>query len=253
MNEIQSTESRTCPKHVLVVDDEMYLREIISFDLERCGYTVSLAENGEAAIKVILENAIDVILTDIRMPKMDGIRLLKWVREQSPSNPPVILMTAFADISSEEALALGAFAFLKKPSEKDELLDVVASAFISAEQRWEVPNELYDVAEILNLEEPNFQASSPSVLQIGQGGVFISLMVDFPRCFEVVRFSIPFEDKILKGVGQVKWVRTFELNGLLPGVGIECLYFDDESRSIYAECLKNQKPKAYIPLGSRIS
>ena len=82
---------------LLVVDDETPLRSVIQKELERLGYEVQSAGDGEAALRLLEEGAVDVLLTDIKMPRMDGLELLRRVRER-PNPPEVIMLTGFATI-----------------------------------------------------------------------------------------------------------------------------------------------------------
>ena len=94
--------------YVLVVDDEGANRYSVSKTLQRVGYVVSEAATGEDALKVMENQAFDVVLTDIRMPGLDGVELLRRIKEETP-DVIVILMTAYASLGTAvEALRLGA-------------------------------------------------------------------------------------------------------------------------------------------------
>ena len=107
--------------NVLVVEDEPDLREILVYVLQDIGYNVFEAENGEVGLKVCQTQKIDAIISDIRMPKVDGVQLLKNMREKSPEIPVIFLVTGFADIKESEVYQLGANAFINKPYDINEL------------------------------------------------------------------------------------------------------------------------------------
>jgi len=107
--------------NILVVEDEPDLREILAFVLKDIGYNVFEAENGEVGLKVCQNQKIDAIISDIRMPKVDGVQLLKSMREKSPEIPIIFLVTGYADIKESEVYKLGANAFLNKPYDINEL------------------------------------------------------------------------------------------------------------------------------------
>jgi len=112
--------------YVLVVDDEGANRYSVSKTLQKVGYMVSEAANGEEALEMISRQTFDVVLTDIRMPGLDGIELLRRIREQSPE-VIVILMTAYATLGNAvEALRLGAHDYLIKPSSSADIRQSVA-------------------------------------------------------------------------------------------------------------------------------
>ncbi len=106
---------------ILVVDDERSMREMLSILLKRDGYHVIAAENGTAAVAVLDREPVDLLLSDIRMPDMSGVEVL---RAAKATNPGVIgiMMTAFASKESAvEAMRLGAVDYLDKPFNVDEL------------------------------------------------------------------------------------------------------------------------------------
>lgn len=112
--------------HVLVVDDEGAIRYSVSKTLQRVGYNVNEAASGEEALETMAKQHYDVILTDIRMPGLSGVELLKRIKEQAP-DAIVILMTGYASLSTAvEALRLGAHDYLIKPSSSQDIRQSVA-------------------------------------------------------------------------------------------------------------------------------
>ncbi len=115
-------------KQVLIVDDEPNLRKILAAQLSRDGYEVMLAEDGEQGLTMLRENHIDLIVTDLKMPKVDGMELLRQALRESP-DLPIVMITAHGTVDTAvEALKLGAFDYLTKPFDKDEVRQVVAKA-----------------------------------------------------------------------------------------------------------------------------
>jgi DNA-binding NtrC family response regulator len=109
-------------KHrILVVDDETDICKALDFLLRREGYEVSIANSGEEAITKIKDSSFDVVITDLKMPKMDGMELLEKTKEISP-NTAVIMMTAFSSIESAvEAMKKGASDYIVKPFLNEEI------------------------------------------------------------------------------------------------------------------------------------
>ena len=100
---------------LLIVDDEKLVREFLSETLSQAGYAVRTAENGEAALKEIADREFDLIFTDVKMPQLSGIELLKAVRQSSPFTS-VVVITAYGTVADAvEAMKLGAFDYLPKP------------------------------------------------------------------------------------------------------------------------------------------
>ncbi|HEY8077750.1 MAG TPA: sigma-54 dependent transcriptional regulator [Labilithrix sp.] len=115
-------------KQVLIVDDEPNLRKILAAQLSRDGYDVLLAEDGEQGLSLLREHHIDLVVTDLKMPKVDGMTLLREALRESPTLP-IVMITAHGTVDTAvEALKLGAFDYLTKPFDKDEVRQVVAKA-----------------------------------------------------------------------------------------------------------------------------
>lgn len=113
---------------VLVVDDEKNQREIYTLILGDDGYQVTTAQSGEQALRFARENQFDLVLTDYKMNGMDGLTLLNELLKVDPSLI-VVMMTAHGSVESvKEALRGGAFDYLEKPIDRDQLLKVVENA-----------------------------------------------------------------------------------------------------------------------------
>jgi len=113
---------------ILLVDDDSSVRRVLQFKLEKRGFSVETAADGLQALKALKENPFDLLLSDIRMPKMDGIELLSEAKAVQPGIK-VILITAHATVNQAvEAVKLGAFDYITKPFEDDELFIAVEKA-----------------------------------------------------------------------------------------------------------------------------
>lgn len=122
------SESKAQPPRVLLVDDEEDLLYIYSEFLSNAGYSVSAAGDGRRAMSFISQGPFDVVLTDINMPDMDGIQLLRAVRERD-LDVPVILLTGNPRVETAiQALELGALSYLIKPLKEDDLVSAARSA-----------------------------------------------------------------------------------------------------------------------------
>jgi DNA-binding response OmpR family regulator len=107
--------------NILVVDDEAAIRYSVSKTLQRVGYTVREAASGEEALEALQGNQFDVVLTDIRMPGIDGVELVRRIKDADPDTV-VILMTAYPNLGTAvEALRLGAHDYLIKPSSSQDI------------------------------------------------------------------------------------------------------------------------------------
>jgi len=116
------------PERILVVDDEKLIRWSLQKNLSRAGYEVLEAEDGVQALEVLEEEGADLVLLDIRMPRKDGIEVLEHMVEHY-REIPVILMTAYSSVEGAvDAMKRGAFNYLVKPFNQEEMLVVASKA-----------------------------------------------------------------------------------------------------------------------------
>ncbi|SHI23962.1 sigma-54-dependent transcriptional regulator [Desulfosporosinus lacus] len=116
-------------RRVLVADDEANMRWVLERALSKVGYDVETAEDGKIAIDRALEERPDLVLVDLKMPKMDGLSVLRTLKEHYP-DLMVVMMTAHGSTATAvEAMKAGAHDYLMKPFDIDELLITVAKAF----------------------------------------------------------------------------------------------------------------------------
>lgn len=114
-------------KRILVVEDDDALRMLLELSLEIEGFGVITAANGEEA-KAVLDDQIDLIVTDLQMPVLDGLRLVEWVRAEIGPRPTILVLTAQSvDSSHEQALEAGANGVAFKPIDMDDLLAQIAT------------------------------------------------------------------------------------------------------------------------------
>ncbi len=113
---------------ILVVDDKQMMRDSVGATLQRAGYTVVVASNGKDAVAKLARHQPAVVVTDLKMPEMTGLELLQHLNE-ADSDLPVVLMTAYGTVGDAvEAMKHGAFDFVQKPFEGDQLVVVVKRA-----------------------------------------------------------------------------------------------------------------------------
>lgn len=113
---------------ILIVDDEELMRQFLAETLKRKNYGVEVAKNGKEAIALIKKNTYDLLLTDLKMPELSGIELLRKTKEISPQTL-VIVMTAYGTIANAvEAMHLGAFNYLLKPFTPDAIETLINKA-----------------------------------------------------------------------------------------------------------------------------
>jgi two-component system NtrC family response regulator len=113
---------------ILIVDDEKNYLVVLSSFLSGEGYEPITADNAQQALDIVENTDLDLVLTDMKMPSMDGIELLKRIKEKSP-DLPVVMMTAYGTVEKAvEAMQLGAFNFVLKPFQNETLKQIIRNA-----------------------------------------------------------------------------------------------------------------------------
>ena len=114
---------------VLVVDDEKNYPLILGAVLEEEGFEVLTANSGMEALEIQKTSDVDLVLTDMKMPSMDGIELLEKIKARDP-DLPVIMMTAYGSVDKAvEAMGKGAYSYILKPFDNDKLFDFINKYF----------------------------------------------------------------------------------------------------------------------------
>jgi len=196
--------SRTPRFRILIVDDEQAQREILEGFLVKQGYEATAAEDGQKALEKFKSGAFDMVLTDYRMPGLDGIQLLREVRRLQPE-AIVVIMTAYGTVGTAvAAMKEGAYDYLTKPIDLDELLLLIQRVereVILGEENRELKEQLREkfkvdfivsasrrMEEALNLVGRVSQ-SSATVLILGESGTGKELIA------RAIHYSSPRADK----------------------------------------------------------
>jgi DNA-binding NtrC family response regulator len=145
--------------HILVVDDEPDIRDLVREILEDEGYRVSVAENGESARLAFARGAPDLVLLDIWMPDVDGITLLREWSSGNGTDCPVVVMSGHGTVETAiEATRLGAHDFVQKPISLARLLAIVGQALESGRKRQKAP--------VSHLPGPSEPIGNSAVMQV---------------------------------------------------------------------------------------
>ena len=163
---------------VLVVDDEPMLLNIFNEWLHEEGCRALKAGHGAAALQILQSHHVDVIVSDVRMPVMDGVLLLKNLTTYSGSSqsnytPKMIFISGFTDLEPREAYNLGAEAILPKPIDRAQFVDSVRQALCSHEESWSKPPTPGGLP--LNVALPSLSAAiEQGRIGFGRGGFCLS-------------------------------------------------------------------------------
>jgi two-component system chemotaxis response regulator CheY len=114
-------------KVVMTVDDSKTMREMVAFTLKQAGFTVKTAEDGQDALKVLGDEKVDCIVTDLNMPVMDGLQLIRELRQHAVHKAtPILMLTTESDEGKkQEGRDAGATGWLVKPFNPDKLINTI--------------------------------------------------------------------------------------------------------------------------------
>ena len=116
------------PPKIIIIDDDTSLRRVLEYNLQEAGYAVGTAASGEEGLRLFDEVSPALVITDMKMPGMDGMQVLKAIKDRSPETL-VIMITAFGTVDiAVEAMKAGAYDYITKPFNRDELRLTVAKA-----------------------------------------------------------------------------------------------------------------------------
>lgn len=223
---------------VLVVDDEIALREMFGKWLRASGCAnVQTAADGVEALQSILANPVDVLITDVRMPGMTGVELVRELAGRGKLVPCIIFVSAFADVDAREMYDLGVEIFLSKPFQLEELSEAVLHAITDPPALWQAP------MVIAPRQTVQFQIEAGGGFELGRGG--FSVRSPATLGLGKIAFECGFgheEWPDLRGQGYVRWRSRADST-----MGIEFGYLEEPGREWVVERITAQKPRSYIP------
>lgn len=214
---------------VAIIEDEKAISDIIKYNLEKEGYRVCCAYDGEEGLKLITEEAPDLILLDIMMPKVDGLQVCKKVRQTKDT--PIIMLTAKAEeIDKVVGLELGADDYITKPFGMRELI-----ARVKANLRRIVPTGETKAEENTDLIKEGNLALDLVKYEVSKGGQVIDLTC---REFELLKFLVTQKGKVFSRETLLEKVWGYEYFGDVRTVDVTVRRLrekieDDPSKATY--------------------
>lgn len=251
---------------ILIVDNKPELRDIVKAKFAAFGFQVETAENEQQANDLLGEKSFQVVITDVDLPSMDGIMLLRSIRQRHYNEPKVFFSSGFTQSSREELFALGADGFFDKPFEAASLRESLKKVLLTPAQRWQeraYPGEHSCITATSKFthqsnnqsdKRSNNQSSDQpnSLISLGRGGVF--LQYDGPLSDTVIEEPIPFVLNLpqhsvqLSGWGYCQWIRKKAIGDLPVGIGVEIESLKSQDLKTVLELITQFQPTAYIPL-----
>jgi len=242
---------------ILFVDDEPGIRDIFEKWLLQAGCaSVRTCADGAEALAVLAHSSFDLIVSDIRMPRVDGVTLVRRRWEIAGPIPCVVFISGFSDVIVREMYALGVEAFLPKPIRREEFFRTINRSLADRSELWTTRSSVPPRQLLTDLHRPHPGPTSPSPqrlpeakpIEIGRGG--FSLPYARPVAPAKVAFDLSVSPYLprLKGEGHVRWRSTGQLAPNAQGMlGIEFEWLDPISRQSVVDHIAATLPTSYIP------
>jgi CheY-like chemotaxis protein len=250
---------------ILVVDDEAALRDIFAKWLRGSGCReVRTAANGLEAIDAIAAQPVDVLITDVRMPVMDGVTLVRRLAQRGERIACIVFVSGFGDVDQREMYNLGVEAFLSKPFRLEELSEALELAITEAPESWKSPMPIPPRQSVQLALDPTVPAAEPGpvhrpptlgAFRLGRGGfstrtpdVFGLGKIAFHCVFvqpeepSAAPETEPGPLPDLVGQGYVRWRSRADQT-----VGIEFAFLESPGREWVLAQIEAAAPRSYIP------
>jgi CheY-like chemotaxis protein len=227
---------------ILLVDDEPDLLEIFGCWLDSKSGRLYQASNGEEALAVLKTTPIDLLVSDIRMPVMDGIALVRHLVELDKPVPSIVFVSGFGDIDQREMYSLGVEAFLAKPVSRENLIDILRKAAAERSALWLDPVVATSRQSLIIHAEDIGGVASANSINLGRGG-FSGHTEESPILGKVsFQCQIGSGQAEMSGQGIVRWYSRSD-----QAVGIEFTFLDPPCRSWVLKEIAAASPRSFIP------
>ncbi|MDR3746354.1 MAG: response regulator [Acidobacteriaceae bacterium] len=228
---------------ILVVDDELELLEIFAAWLGRSGCEVFTAPNGAEALKILQSEQIDVLISDIRMPIMDGVTLVRQINEKEIVPPKILFVSGYGNISRREIHGLGVEALLDKPLSRQDLLQAMDRCLSDSTIKWLTPStEPMDLNASLDMASLE-KALATHAFTLGRGGCSLDCTLPLKEG-ERIDLSLRFakEGLSLEAQGTVLWVDSDR-----GKAGVAFDYLSPECREWILSRIEKEAPRCFVP------
>jgi CheY-like chemotaxis protein len=226
---------------ILFVEDEPFLRETMGAWLGQKAGRTFCAEHGADGLKILAANKIDLVVSDVRMPVLDGIGLVKKLNQTGAYRPRVILTTGFSDLSLREAYAMGVDAIVEKPISREQLLAAMRRSLTGPDELWREPRDIPPDRQ-LKINFPSLAAAlEKKRIAFGRRGFCIKSAT---LGAGPVAFAVDFkaDHRVLAGQGVVRWSAPQDKQA-----GIEITHVEEGSRAWLIDLMERSRPISFIP------
>lgn len=233
---------------LLIVDDEPDVLECLSDLFRAFGFQTDCASEGEQAWQMISANNYRLILTDVRMPKKNGVELAKLIREKHPIHPTILLISGYTDVSTEEMFAIGVDGFFAKPFDASAVRNAIQQSLLKHQVKWSQPEAIEPQLMIEKKATSIEEIEAAQEIIFGHGGIFILHKSSTVRVGWKVQFKIELqqpEPLCFEGVGTVRWISQPEDQNSKQGFGLEITSLAAIQAERYVENFTNRT--SFIP------
>lgn len=229
---------------ILLADDEPLILDLFSDWLtERDSPPlVSTATDGELALEMILESPYDVLVTDINMPRMDGITLVRRLAVLGRTLPAIVMISGCANVDEREMYGMGVEAFIAKPFRRETLIRAVECALAERASLWKERLDTLPRQSISIEASDGMDDTKAGDIIMGRGG--FSVYYPYPAAPGKVSFQCRFSPsgRQMTGQGFIRWRSKDQ-----GTIGIEIAFLEESCRAATAERIKDHNPTAFIP------
>jgi len=228
---------------ILIADDEADLLQIFVGWFKREGCRVLTAANGKEALELATTNHVDVLVSDIRMPLMDGVELAKTIRKNSLYVPRLLFVSGFSDLDDRETLDLGVEARLPKPLRRIELVSAARDCLTDRNSLWERPSTVVPRGRLEMTFESVATAERDGLIAFGRGGFCLSSKVVATVDQEIgLALDFTADRQTMIGHGSVRWVDHGEAK-----IGVQINHLEGQSCVWFANLAERAEVVTFIP------
>jgi CheY-like chemotaxis protein len=232
---------------ILIVDDEVRLLTIFQKWFEREGCNVFTAENGEQALELQKTLRVALIISDVRMPRMGGVELVKSLKKIVGYLPKILFLSGFTDIDERDCCDLGIEMTLHKPIRRVTLVSAASVCLTDHDALWREPSSSVPERNLEAVFKDLPGARDQGLIAFGHGGICVRSALA-ARSGETIGLNLEFtaDHHALAGQGIVRWAVQHE-----EQIGIEITYIDDKNRAWILGLTKQGETASFIPRSSK--
>lgn len=238
---------------ILLVDDNLDLLDAYQGLLDAYGFSVTTALNGLAAWDTFQSKEFATVFTDIRMPIMDGVGLLKKIRAANKTSPCVLMTSGHSDYPPDLLYHLGANGFLAKPVGGPSIRDALTRSLLRVEDLWSHPVKQPPVQRMVRKYTSFSEMIRSGEVRFGNGGFYVWQANPVSAVLHAIvnfhfTFELPGQIEQIEGAGLVQWVCFADSAERKRGVGIEFKFLADHCREKLCSWIRQQQFASFIPM-----